>query len=340
VSDNKSKSVALVLGSGGARGLAHVGVAQVLIERGYNIVSMSGCSMGALVGAFIAADKLAIFEKWVCSLSYVDMLRLVDASFLANGNIKGDKFFNIISDLLGVENIEDLAMPYTAVAVDLVSQKEVWFQSGDLELALRSTVAIPSLLSPVVRGNRVLVDGGVLNPLPIAPSVSAHADHIIAVDLSADVPMPIVAKSDDTSVEINQPEVLMNRRKGDKKIDPEITEVSETAEVPTENSNESWIDALKDKAEKWLSFSGDTDVEDKKSEPETIIAGLGKIGIMNEVFETMQTSLTQYKIAGYPPDLLIQVPNNCAKIYEFYRAEELIALGRVVAEQAIDKYEM
>lgn len=314
-----AQNVALVLGSGGARGLAHIGVVEVLQERGYQIVSVSGCSMGALVGAFVAAGKLPAFKDWVCSLSYMDVLRLVDLSFLANGSIKGDKIFSHISSLLGPIDIEDLSIPYTAVSADLISQKEVWFQTGPLELALRATIAIPSLLAPVVSGNRVLVDGGVLNPLPIAPSVSAHADHIIAIDLSTDIPMPEELKL----------------------LDDQAKQVAED-NLSDGTGDEGWLDSLVSRASQWFGSeqSGDSDAVPRTlREEELMVANLGKIGIMNEMFETMQASLTQYKIAGYPPDLLIQVPKNCARIYEFYRATELVALGRVVAEKALDKYE-
>ncbi len=184
------KTVSLVLGSGGARGYAHVGVIRALEERGYEIKGIAGCSMGSLIGGFYAAGKLDEFEEWVSTLSYLDVLKLVDLSLLSSGAIRGDKVFSLLSEMLGSVKIEQLKIPYTAVATDLTNQKEVWFNSGPLEQAIRASCSIPSVVRPVVMGNRLLVDGGVLNPLPIAASIAVHADHIIAVDLSADVPMP------------------------------------------------------------------------------------------------------------------------------------------------------
>jgi NTE family protein len=184
------KSISLVLGSGGARGYAHIGVIRALLEKDYDIKSIAGCSMGAVVGGFYAAGMLDEFEAWARSLSYLDVLKLVDISLLSNGAIRGDKLFNLLAEMLEDIQIEDLNIPFTAVATDLIKQKEIWFSAGSLEEAIRASSAIPSLLMPVIKGNRLLVDGAVLNPLPITPVVGDHAESIIAVDLSAEVPMP------------------------------------------------------------------------------------------------------------------------------------------------------
>ncbi|HAJ85272.1 MAG TPA: alpha/beta hydrolase, partial [Pseudomonas sp.] len=179
-----SKRVALVLGSGGARGYAHIGVIEELEARGYEIACIAGCSMGAVVGGIYAAGKLDEYRAWIESLDYLDLLRLVDPSF-SLGAIRGEKVFGRIRDMVGKICIEDLPIPFTAVATDLTNQQEIWFQEGSLELAMRASAAIPSLFTPVMQGNRMLVDGGLLNPLPIVPVVSAHCDMIIAVNLNA-----------------------------------------------------------------------------------------------------------------------------------------------------------
>ena len=132
------KTVALVLGSGGARGYAHIGVLDALHERGYRVVGVSGCSMGALVGGFYCAGKLEQFRAWVCSLDYLDVLRLVDISLTSGGVIRGDRVFSMISTLLDGQNIEDLEIPFTAIATDMTCNREVWFQSGSLETAIRA----------------------------------------------------------------------------------------------------------------------------------------------------------------------------------------------------------
>ena len=181
------KSISLVLGSGGARGYAHIGVIEILLKEGYEIKSISGSSMGALIGALYASGKLQEFKTWVLSLELFDLLKLVDFSFEKNGMIKGDKVFDIIADMIGDINIEDLPIPYTAVATDLVTQKEVWFQKGSLLDAVRASIAIPTVFTPKKIAKRYLIDGGVLNPLPIAPTVSDDTDITIAVSLSAHI---------------------------------------------------------------------------------------------------------------------------------------------------------
>jgi NTE family protein len=179
----KKKTVSLVLGSGGARGYAHIGAIEMLEQRGYDIVSVSGCSMGALIGGIYAADKLTPFKDWATGLGQFDILKLLDFSLSSPGAIRGEKGFSIVRELLGDIRIEDLKIPYTAVATDLLRYKEIWFQSGSLQQAIRASVAIPSLLSPVLIKGRLLVDGGLLNPLPILPGISSHADLLIAVNL-------------------------------------------------------------------------------------------------------------------------------------------------------------
>src|SRR5690606_28992681 len=194
---NMAKTVALLLGSGGARGYAHIGVIDVLTARGDDSDGIAGCSNGAVVGGIYAAGKLSECREWIESLDYLDVLRLVAPSF-SLGAIRGEKIFGRIRDMLGDIDIEDLPIPFTAVAADLTNQQEIWFQEGNLEQAMRASAAIPSLFTPVMQGNRMLVDGGILNPLPIVPVVSSHSDLIIAVNLNANnhrqYPLPEVVR--------------------------------------------------------------------------------------------------------------------------------------------------
>jgi NTE family protein len=307
-----SKTVALVLGSGGARGMAHIGIIEELEARGYKIISVSGCSMGAVIGGFYCAKKLDPFYQWMKTLTYMDLLRLVDFSFISNGAIRGDKVFSVLSEILGDVQIEDLDIPFTAVATDLSNSKEVWFQRGSLEEAMRASVAIPGLLQPVKRNNSLLVDGGVLNPLPIAPSVSAHADYIIAVDLNADVPIPI-------------PEPILTE------------EVKPTLEDGEDKS--AWINAFMNKTSAWFTDDKGSTDEVEAVNVQNDVSNLGKLEILYQMFEVMQASLSQYKIAGYPPDLLVKIPKNSGEIYDFHRTEELVNIGRQVAKEALDAFE-
>ena len=177
------KTVSLVLGSGGARGLAHIGVIQALEEHGYEIASISGCSMGAVIGGVYAAGKLEEFEQWILPISKSDIVSLLDISWQSPGLIKGDKIVNTLVDLVGDVAIEDLPIPYTAVAADVIDEKEIWISSGKLFDAIRASISLPLFFTPVPYEDRYLIDGGVLNPVPIAPTFADHTDLTIAVNL-------------------------------------------------------------------------------------------------------------------------------------------------------------
>ncbi len=179
------QTVSLVLGSGGARGLAHIGVINWLNEQGYEIQAISGSSMGALIGGIYAAGQLDVYRQWVSKLEKMDVLRLLDFSFGAGGLIKGERIINVLRELIGHHLIEDLPLSFTAVASDLENQKEVWLNKGPLFDAIRASIAIPSIFTPVEYRGRRLVDGGLLNPIPIAPTLKDKTDITIAVNLSA-----------------------------------------------------------------------------------------------------------------------------------------------------------
>ncbi len=180
---DKNKSVSLVLGSGGARGLAHIGVIHWLEENGYDIQSISGCSMGALIGGIHAAGKLDTFEKWVCSITKMEIVTLLDLSWGKSGLVKGDKIINTLVDLVGDQQIEDLPVSYTAVAADIKAEKEVWINSGPLFDAIRASISLPLFFTPFDYHGTLLIDGGVLNPVPIAPTFGDNTDLTIAVNL-------------------------------------------------------------------------------------------------------------------------------------------------------------
>ena len=189
--------VSLVLGSGGARGYAHIGVIEALERRGYEIVSISGASMGALIGGLYACGKLDAYKEWILGLDPLDVASLVDFSFDSGGLIKGDKVFDKIAEMIGEEQtFEDLPIKFTAVATDVVRKKEVWFQSGNLLQALRASIAIPTIFTPVKLNGMILTDGGILNPLPVAPTMSDISDLTIAVNLYGDTPKPEIEISD------------------------------------------------------------------------------------------------------------------------------------------------
>jgi NTE family protein len=179
----KKTTVSLVLGSGGARGLAHIGVIHELQDRGYEIRSISGCSIGALIGGVFAAGKLNDFERWICAITKIDMVTLLDISWGKDGLVKGDKIISTLIDLVGDKTIEELPIPFTAIAADVKNEKEVWINSGRLFDAIRASISLPLFFTPVKYKEVYLIDGGVLNPVPIAPTFSDDTDITIAVNL-------------------------------------------------------------------------------------------------------------------------------------------------------------
>lgn len=181
-----AKTISLVLGSGGARGLVHVGVIRWLIEHGYQIKSISGCSIGALIGGVYAAGKLDEFEEWVTSIDQTDMAMMLDFSWQSSGMFKGDKIIDTLRQLIGEISIEELPIPYTAVAANVADEKEVWLQSGSLFDAIRASISLPLFFTPHVINGEALIDGGVLNPVPIAPTFGDNTDVTLAVNLGGE----------------------------------------------------------------------------------------------------------------------------------------------------------
>ena len=180
------QTISLVLGSGGARGLAHIGIIRRLEELGFEIVSISGCSIGALIGAFYAAGRLDAYAKWVQTLDAFDIVKLLDLDG-EGGLVHGGRLMRKLEELLeGDRRIEDLPLRYHAVATDIGEQKEVWIRQGSLLEAVRASIAIPMLFEPVRKNGMRLVDGGVLNPVPIAPTFGDESDLIVAVNLGGE----------------------------------------------------------------------------------------------------------------------------------------------------------
>lgn len=182
-SDN-NRTISLVLGAGGARGLAHIGVIHALEDAGYTINCVSGSSMGALIGGIYAMGKLSEYRDWACRLKQSDILGLLDWTLSGGGLIQGKKLISHLRNLVGDANIEDLPIAFTAVAVDIDNGREVWFSEGPLFDAIRATIAIPGIFTPHRYKGRTLVDGGLLNPVPVAPTLRTFSDLTIVVNVN------------------------------------------------------------------------------------------------------------------------------------------------------------
>jgi NTE family protein len=199
----QKKTISLVLGSGGARGLAHIGIIRWLEDHDFEIKSISGCSAGALIGGIYAMGKLDVFEQWVRNINKLDIVSLLDFSWKSNGLVKGAKIINTLTELVGNELIEDLPIKYTAVASDIHTEKEVWMNSGPLFDAIRASISLPLFFTPFRYKNTSLIDGGVLNPVPIAPTFGDDTELTIAVNLGGKIDENAVIKLNEESVSQN-----------------------------------------------------------------------------------------------------------------------------------------
>jgi NTE family protein len=333
--------VALALGSGGARGYAHIGVIEVLAERGAEIVSIAGSSMGAVVGGLHAAGQLDPYSAWVQNLRQRDIVRLLDVSLSAPGAIRAEKVLARVRELLGGVLIEDLPVPFTAVATDLFARKEVWFQKGPLDAAIRASIAIPGVITPVMLNGRLLADGGVTNPVPLAPTSSARADVTIAVSLGGESRNPPSGSPVEESAEPRPIEEWADRfRAGASQLlDREVVRSllgrfgASPGPVPVEEM------APLDGVGPLHASDADTEtgVDAGVDGFGALPAGLGKFDMMYQSLDAMQSVLTRYRLAGYPPDVLVSIPRDACRSLDFHRAPEMIELGRAMAEEALDR---
>lgn len=334
-----AKRVALALGSGGARGYAHIGVINELRDRGYEVVGIAGSSMGALVGGVYAAGSLDEFTEWAQTLTQRTMLRLLDPSISAAGVLRAGKILDAVRDMLGDAAIENLPIPFTAVATDLIAGKSVWLQRGPVDDAIRASIAIPGIVAPHVLDGRLLADGGILDPLPMAPIAAVNADLTIAVslsgtdtDLRADEPTGLemtptrerlnrLLRSTSALLETPTARSVLSRFGTGAEIasDTEISNANSTA-ISGANSDA-------DESDSEISDSGEFEAPAPK---------LGSFAVMNRTIEIAQAALARHQLAAYPPDVLIEVPRTACRSLDFHRAAELIELGRELAAKALD----
>jgi NTE family protein len=296
------RAISLVLGAGGARGLAHIGAIEVLEAHGFRIVASAGTSMGALVAGVHAAGKLAEYRDWVCTLQRSDVLRLLDFAFGHPGLIKGERIVGALRELVGDRRIEELPVHFTAVATDLAAQREIWINRGPLFDAVRASIAIPMIFTPHHLGGRELVDGGLLAPVPIAAARQTLADLVVAIDVNARSARPLIS--------------------------PEATAQEEPAPTaePAPNGLRMRLAAM---MEGWGEKRPATP---RRAAP----AQTGLMDLMSRSLDTMQGQLSRLQLALDPPDLLIRIARDSGMFHEYWRARELIQVGRDAAERALE----
>lgn len=297
------KNVALVLSSGGARGLAHIGVIDELIAQGYKINSIAGSSMGALVGGLYATGNLNKFRDWVVDLDKLKVFNLIDFTLSSQGFIRGEKIFEKMQKLKMIPsiNIEDLPIKYVAIAADIINNREIVFHEGGLHQAIRASISIPNVFTPIRYDGGVLVDGGVLNPIPINRVSRVDDDLLIAVDLNS-------------LVSYQKPHFP------NKKVEDQVVHSAQVARL----------------IKKWdeLFSSHHNETIEKPSDKNL---KLGYFDILTRSIQLMQSKLSLQSIETYPPDVLVSISKYACSVFEFYRGEEMIAYGREACKKALEK---
>jgi NTE family protein len=294
------KKVQLVLGCGGARGIAHIGVIDRLLEDGFEIIEVYGCSMGSVVGGMYCAGFLPQYRDWLIRQTKSDIYRLFDITFSMQGFVKGERIFSVLEQLAGKQQIETLPIQFTAIATDMLSRKEVHFTNGDLYKALRASTGIPGVFKPVSENNSLFVDGGVLNPLPVSLVKRRDDAIIVAVDLNG----PALPKH------------------------PALPSTS----IPAEVESEAW--EMVSRLRRYLSMNPKPE---EKGVKEPAPPSFSMFEILDAAYDATLDRLVEVMLQAYPVDVVVQIPRNAASVFEFYRAAELIELGKDQYNKAIEK---
>ncbi|MBW8732370.1 MAG: patatin-like phospholipase family protein [Terrabacter sp.] len=343
---------AVVLGSGGARGYAHIGALEVLAERGFEIVTIAGTSMGALVGGVAAAGKLEAYTEWARSLTQREVWRLLDLSITSpNGAIRAERIIAKVGEILDGATIESLPIPYTAVATDINARREVWFQRGPVEHAIRASIAIPGVITPAVINGRVLVDGGLINPIPIEPTAAASADLTIAVSLSG------MRATGGPTTPVKESSEPVSREEWTTRLRRGAAEVLESERVraitsrfgghardhdvdhDVEHDVEHGVDRVEHDVERDQPIPPEAVARLPQTPTDALVvrsADVGLVDLLNMSFETMSALISRYRMASNPPDVLVTVPSNAVRTLDFHRAAEMIELGRQLTTEALD----
>lgn len=300
------KKVQLVLGGGGARGIAHISIIEMLQNDGFEIESVIGCSMGAVVGGLHCTGHLPIYRDWLLTLTRPSLFSLLDFTIPNIGFLKGEKILGKMHDITGDQLIENLKIPYTAVATDLAKHEEVYFREGDLYAAMRASISIPGVFTPVIHEDSVLVDGGVLNPLPLNLADPSKDSLIVAVSLNG--------KGDHWNAYEDQA------------AHPEetILEVQEDDIQSKEPKN--WLQRL---------WSGPKNKQDQNHHPKFSL-----IDLMSSSYEFTQDRLVELTVQTYKPDILIEIPRTSCGIFDFHKGEYMLNVGREVYEKTMKELEI
>lgn len=302
--------IALVLGSGGARGYAHIGVVRELESRGHEIVAVSGSSMGALVGGLYVAEGLDDFEGFARELSRAAVLRYADVAVHGPGLIRASKIMGVLEDMVGEVRIEQLRMPFTAVAADLERRREVWMREGLLIPAIRASIAIPTIFTPVRLDGRLLVDGGVLNPLPIEPLLDVRADLIVGVSLFGRSRLEGRSAPDHAASAS-----ASDRARGLPRLPESLLQKLPTLTAP--------------------GLPGIPGLAGGEREPGE--APMTVAEMLSTALDVMQGQIELGRTSMNRPDVGVSVPTDVCEVYDFHEANRVIDVGRELAVKAFDE---
>ena len=325
------KNVALALSSGGPRGFAYIGAIEELVERGYNITSIAGTSIGSLIGGVYACGALPQFKEWLYSLDAWKVFTLMDLSISKNHFVKGDRIISAMKEVVPDINIEDLPIPYCTIATDLYTGQEVVFNSGKLFDAIRASISIPSLFRPVKYGLTTLIDGGIANCLPMSRVARNGEDILVAFDVNyvdVDEIRQILlrehnARQKDESFEIQ-------KRTEMRELIAHVKSTEDTLLTRLKYAGSRSISLLKDVISYRKAFDEDTalDYEDNYYD------------ILDRTFNLMNHHNTELAIQIHQPDVLVRMPFDAyGEISDYAKASEISEVGRQLMREALDRYE-
>lgn len=307
------RRIGIALGGGAARGWAHIGVLKALAEMGIRPDIMAGTSIGALVGAASQVDQLDALEDWVRRLARLDILRLMDARLSGGGFMRGERLMLALSKYVEDRNIEDLPTPFAVVATDLDSGHEVWLREGSLQDAVRASIALPGLFSPVRLNGRWLLDGGLVNPVPVSVCRAMGADIVIAVNLNRDTLVRNVAST--------RP----------------AYKAGTAADEHDEADDDSFFQRLVGRMHAGIRFRLDRLMS--ASPEEAKVTGPGLFDVLAGSINIVQDRLTRSRMAGDPPDIHITPRLAPIRLMEFDRAGDAIQLGREAVARVREEIE-
>ncbi len=332
----KGKKVALALSSGGPRGFAYIGAIEELLSRGYEITSVAGSSAGSLIGGVFAAGGLDAFKEWLFALDPVKVVSLMDFSVSMNSLVKGDRIIRVIKERVPEVNIEDLPIPFTAVATDLYTGEEVLFRKGPLFKAIRASISIPSMFRPVKWKGRTLVDGGMANTFPLNRVARTEGDILVGFNVNRIDAEGIRSFLDSRKALTERENAMMEEAKTLLKdtLSAGRSELLEKVRLAGEKGSELLKERkASQKTEKRLLAEG-------KEHRIPMDADDNYVSILQRSFGIMNHTIARMGIELCPPDILVNLPyDSYHGVYGYSHAEEIAAVGRSLMAEALDRYE-